>query len=212
MAEGDHYMGERMPGKIKDMLPLIPDHVVEALDKGVDVPMEAFSSGAAREHLQDRMAARNEPVHAENLIPVARNDPRIAGFGKLDGEHLPRMPARKRVIPAPFQRPRIEIGHHGRTWKLVLASQVREGDIVPDIGRIVSAQERIDYRMRSEIFGSMTLYAGETPPEQGPDGEEVAVGTVIIIEGLSGVRKAFRPGAQLRVFCAEDTSEVVPGT
>jgi len=45
--------------------------------------------------------------------------------------------------PAPFQRPGIDVGHHGREWKDVAASELCEGDIVADCGLVVGV-ERIE--------------------------------------------------------------------
>jgi hypothetical protein len=42
----------------------------------------------------------------------------------------------KKHKPAPFQRPRIELGAVKREWKWVLPSEVHKGDIVPDFGLI----------------------------------------------------------------------------
>lgn len=183
--EGDHFMGDKVPGKIKDRLPLIPDHVVDALNKGVDVPMEAFVSGPAMEHLQDRMAARNEPVHRENLIPVARNDPRIAP--RTDGITLPKVPSMRRVIPAPFQRPAAVMRQdHGRSWQMVRADQVAVDDIVTGVGKITDVLLEPGFRL--------------------PDAEPVEV---VILTGMGGIRKAFRPSAFLRAFARDGTGEVI---
>lgn len=197
----DDGWGGKIPGKVKDKLPVIPDKVVEALERGVDVPIEAMVSGPAREHLEDQLRARKEPIHAEKLTPVGKGDPRIAHYGKVDGTHMPLMPARKRVIPAPFVRPGAVMRQdHGRVWKLVSAGSVRVDDIVVDIGKIVSVELEMEYKLASELVG--------LPMQPGQDAR-VAVGDVVILTGLDGIRKAFSPGAQLRAFVLDDTAAAV---
>lgn len=192
--EGDDFMGDRVPGKIKDSLPLIPDHVVSALEKGVDVPMEAFVSGPAREALEDRMRERNQPVHMENLVPVARNDPRIQPV--RDGHTLPKVPQMRRVIPPPFQRPAAVMRQdHGRSWQQLRADQVAVDDIVIGLGKIVAVADELDYAVVRGLLG---------------DSDAVNwASDVVVLSGMGGDHKAFSPSAPLRVFAKDGTGEVI---
>lgn len=208
--EGDHFMGDKVPGRVKDRLPIIPDHVVDALNKGVDVPMEAFVSGPAMEHLQDRMAARNEPVRRENLIPVARDDPRIAP--RTDGVTLPKVPSMRRVIPAPFQRPAAVMRQdHGRSWQIVRADRVDKDDIVIGLGKIVDVQHKTDYMLRAELLerlgGEDVIGPAGAVPD--PRNTMVAVGYVVVLSGMGGSHKVFNPDAPLRAFAKDGTGEVI---
>jgi hypothetical protein len=189
MADDGH--GGKVPGKWKDSLPVIPDKVAEALDKGVDVPLEAMVSGPAQEMLEDRIAERNRPLRMENLIPVPKGDPRVAPPA-LDGRTLPRVPQMRRVIPAPYQRPSATIRQdHGRSWQELAAREVAEGDIVTGIGRVTVVQHgRFDVLLPAVALGDQT---------------EVAV-----LEGMGGIKKVFFAQAVLNVF-AEDKKPPVPG-
>lgn len=177
--EGDHYMGEKVPGKIKDKLPVIPDRVVEALNKGVDVPIEAMVSGPAMEMLEDRMRERNEPLRMQNLVPVPKGDPRTQV--RFDGQQLPSLPQRRRVIPPPYQRPQAAIRQdHGRDWRDMRAADVKVDDTVPFIGRIV----HVDIR--------------PAPLALGPEYRDV--GDVVFLTGMGGISKVFLPDAPVKAF------------
>lgn len=189
----DEFMGERVPGKVKDKLPVIPDHVAEAMDKGVDVPIEAFSLGDARDRLQDEIANRNRPVRLQDLTPVAKGDERISHYYKRDGNQLPLVPQHKRVIPPPYQRPAATIRQdHGREWAFVTAEQVRKDDIVVDFGKVTDVETKLDHKLRSDVLG-ITL-------ENMQDDDLVAVGTIVFLTNVEGRIRAYSPGAQLRAF------------
>jgi hypothetical protein len=180
MADDGH--GGRVPGKWKDNLPVIPDKVVDALEAGVDVPLEAMVSGPAMEMLEDKIAERRRPLHLENLIPVPKGDPRVAP-PRLDGQSLPQVPQMRRVIPPPYQRPSATIRQdHGRSWQDLAAAQAKVDDIVAGIGKIIST-----WRV--------------------PD---TSAGEVVVLLGMGAVCKAFTPDAPLKIF-AEDKNDPVPG-
>ena len=40
----------------------------------------------------------------------------------------------RRATPAPFERPSVELGRHGRVWEFVVAEEVSVGDTVADFG------------------------------------------------------------------------------
>lgn len=188
MADDGH--GGSVPGKWKDALPVIPDRVAEHIDAGRDVPVEALVSEQALEKFEDHVRSQAGPVHAEDLIPVGRGDPRIQGPSFGNGEVLPSVPKMRRVIPAPFRRPRIAISHHGKTWQVKLAAQVLPGDILPDVGKVALVRQVTRYVPRSELTGE----------EAGSFDGLVAVGVDAVLTGISGCEKICGPNDQVRVF------------
>jgi hypothetical protein len=162
----------------------IPDSLGRDVDKARagklkhDLPVEAFMSGQAIEQVERQTAAAAAPVHAEDLKPISRAEAdRRTTF---DGEHLPRgIPSTRRVIPAPFRRPSINIDHHGKTWQLCRAELVEPGDTVPDVGVVASAEQVTRYETVAGV----------------PD---VAVGMKVILTGKGGVVRSFGLGEQVR--------------
>ncbi len=58
----------------------------------------------------------------------------------------------RRKIPAPFARPSISIGDSGprREWRRVAADELKIGDIVPSVGRLVQVHEEVYVPSASE--------------------------------------------------------------
>jgi hypothetical protein len=191
----DDGAGGKVPGKWKDALPVVPDKVAEHLDAGHDVPVEAMVSEAAMEQFEDHLKSQAAPVHAEDLIPVRRDDPRIAGPGFGNGEVLPKVPQRRRVIPAPFRRPSIHIDHHGKSWQGRRADQIEAGDIVPDVGRVAHADLRTRYVELREVVDPVEM-RGRYPSTP------VAAGLEVALTGIDGREHLFEPSQQVRVFTA----------
>jgi hypothetical protein len=191
VADDGH--GGSVPGKWKDALPVIPDKVAEHIDAGRDVPVEAMVSEQAMEKFEDHVRSQAGPVHAEDLIPVSRDDPRIQGPSFGNGETLPSVPKMRRVIPAPFRRPRIAIDHHGKSWQVKLAATVQPGDILTEVGKVALVRQMTRYVLRSEILGTAADCAGDT---------HVAVGVDVVLTGISGCEKICGPNDQVRVFTA----------
>jgi hypothetical protein len=140
-------------------------------------PMEAFMSDESLEQVDRQTRAAGAPVHAEDLVPISAAE--AATRTTFDGETLPRLPTTRRVIPAPFRRPSINITHHGRQWMPCRAELVEVGDTVPDVGRVV----------HRELVNRYETIAGV------PD---VAVGVKVILTGAGGIRRAFDPQEQIR--------------
>lgn len=78
-----------------------------------------------------------------------------------DSQHFP-VPSNpggrvQRAIPAPFQRPSVTIGagpdQVHRQWRNILVCDIHDGDIVPDIGRIVAVDDIIG-DVDSSVFGA----------------------------------------------------------
>jgi hypothetical protein len=170
-----------------------PAHVLEipdSLGRDVDkaragklkqaLPVEAFLSDAALEQQAAATRAAMAPVHAADLqmISKAEADRRVT----FDGEHLPRAPAIRRVIPEPFQRPRFDLDRHGRRWTTCPAEAVCTGDMVADVGRIAREPE---FDIRYETVAGI------------PD---VATGMKVILTGIAGNRAVFEPGTHVRAF------------
>lgn len=196
-----------------------PSHILtipESLGRDVDkaregklkssLPVESFLSDNALRQIEDQTRKAATPVHAENLRPISSAEAQRRTT--FDGETLPNMPATRRVIPPPFKRPRIELGHHGKEWTVLRAAQVQAGDLVPDIGLVTSVEERTVYQTRGEILGVSSLEEGDVAFNTSPDkkidfgdlSQKVAVGIAVVISGGSGTVKAFRERDEVRVF------------
>jgi hypothetical protein len=198
------------PGHILD----IPDSLGRDVDKARagklkgGLPVEAFMSDAALEQVARQNKAA-EPVHAEALTPITPAE--AARRTTFDGEHLPDVPQVRRVIPAPFRRPRVNGGGHGKSWQYVSPREVVIGDLVPDVGLVSEEpQEQTVYATRGAILGleaaqvaeDDVLLATDISKEIDPGdlSEEIAVGVVVIIKGGDQQVKAFRENDQVRVF------------
>lgn len=172
-------MSDDKPGGILE----IPDSLGRDLDKAAAgkipaPPIEAFMSDSALQASQDATTAASEPVHAEDLRPVSAAE--AARRSTFDGQSLPRT-TRRRVIPAPFRRPRAVGGSHGKTWQSVRADQVVSGDIIPGIGLVMDVREVIRRETVAGVAGVATRVEWR-------------------VTGAGGVTKAFRPAEQVRVF------------
>lgn len=176
-----------MPKRFKhddDNIPYMTDNMKRALDKGKDLPIEQLVSDKGLAAIEAARARRAAPVHAENLVPISKQA--AAQRTQLTrGGPLPAMPATRRVIPRPFQRPRIVVsahGGHGKTWQSVPAEDIAAGDIIPDLGEVVDKQEVI---RREEVSGV----------------RNVATGVSVIVVGAGGNVAAFNdPRELVRVF------------
>jgi hypothetical protein len=144
--------------------------------------VEAFMSDAALEQVGRQTAAVAAPVHAEDLVPITKAE--AAARTTFDGEHLPRVPSTRRVIPAPFRRPRFDLDRHGRTWSACRADAVKKGDMVAVDGtsfRVDAVETVIRYETVAGI----------------PD---VATGMKVIITGIAGNQVVLDPGSSVRAF------------
>ena len=205
-----------------------PGHIIEisdALGRDVDkakagklkqdLPIEAFMTDAALSEL----AARNKPaeaVHAENLTAISPAEARRRQT--FNGETLPDTPQVRRVIPAPFKRPSMTAGSHGKTWRHIRADKIRPDDIIPDIGLVTAVKEETVYSTRGEILGVEKLENGDfqLPTDWtqlggkvidfGDLSEKVAVGLAVVVIGVEGQVKAFRESDEVQVFRKHDES------
>ena len=168
-----------------------PAHIVEipdSLGRDVDkaragtlkgtLPVEAFMSEGALAEVAASTAA-NATVRQEDLVPITKAE--AARRTTFDGEHLPRVPATRRVIPAPFRRDRVSLDRHGRAWQSCRADSVAAGDVVPEVGRVAA----VDFDIRYETVSGV------------PD---VATGMKVILVGIDGARTALDPAQQVRAF------------
>lgn len=131
-------------------MPEKPGHVIEIPDslgrdvdrwkegKGAAPPMEAFVSDASLAQVEAQTAQAARAVPAESLTAITKAQ--ATELTRFDGQTMPMIPRTQRVIPAAFQRPRIDISHHGRTWQQVSAEDVAVGDTVPGVGLVVKAE------------------------------------------------------------------------
>jgi hypothetical protein len=144
------------------------------------------------------------PVHAETLVPISKAEAtRRTTFG---GDSMPRFPATRRVIPAPYRRDRVTGGTHGKSWTTVSAAQVKEGDIITDLGLVVHTGERGVYATREHVSEGV---ARSHPLLGGPEGQMprgydpenlVAIETVVAVTGAGGKVAVFGRHAEVRVF------------
>lgn len=198
-----------------------PGHIIEisdALGRDVDkakegklkkeLPIEAFMTDAALSELAAR-SKTDEPVHAENLTAISTAEARKRQtFG---GDTIPDHPQVRRVIPAPFQRPSITAGSHGKSWRYLKATQVEKDDIIPDIGLVTDVREETVYRTRAEVLGLTKEYLSGLPPmntilagkQVDPVvsmDEKIAVGLAVVVFGAGDQVRAFREDDDVRVF------------
>jgi hypothetical protein len=161
----------------------IPDSLGRDVDRARagklkgDLPVEAFLSDGALQQVQD--ATRAAPVHAGDLIPISPAE--AARRVTFDGEHLPRVPATRRVIPEPFARPSFNLDRHGRQWTSCRADDVAVGDVVPDLGQVTATETVIRYETIAGVPG-------------------VATGMKVILTGAAGNQAAFEAGQNVRAF------------
>lgn len=137
----------------------------------------------ALEELERQAAKRREPIRMDGLQPLP---PAQIGIqvpkGHLPGgpDALSMTPSIRRSIPAPYQRPSIQAGRHGKTWGYLRADQVEIGDIIVDFGRVDSLATR---GIREKVAG-----------------HDVLVGEKTVFMNPLGKVEDFDPDAQLRVF------------
>lgn len=207
-----------------------PGHILEisdALGRDVDraregkapaPPIEAFLSDTTLREIERASRAKDELVPAESLRPITRGQ--ASARTTFDGHTLPAAPQMRRVRPAPFRRPRIEAGSHGKSWQWVTVEDVGLDDIVPDVGKVTDITEHVVHKTRGEVLGDIYGWSTRdsegqeldrmTPaplidktiefPDLGDLTELVAVGTVVLLTGMGGSVKAFRPGSPVQVF------------
>jgi hypothetical protein len=142
-------------------------------------PIEAFMSDDMASKIESASKLPTQPVHAETLRPITRGEANRRTT--ITGNTLPSMPAPRRVIPAPFQRPTVNGGTHGKSWQNVRAGQVAAGDIIPEVGLVFSTHELLERETVAEVDGVPTRVS-------------------IVVTSISGDRHKFAPEHQLRVF------------
>lgn len=173
---------DRGLAKDRDITDFLPDHVNQAL-------WDAQHPG---------------PVHAENLVPISKEEARKRTT--FNGDEMPRFPATRRVIPAPFKRDRITGGSHGKAWTTIVAAGIVTGDIIPEIGLVTDAEERTVYSHRENVMqGTAWSYPlvarpGNRLPEGCHPDDLVAIGLVIAVRGAGGNARTYDPGAEVKAF------------
>lgn len=137
--------------------------------------------------LEERTKQAKAPVHMAGLKPLPdelRKAAPAAGVIPGGPDALGMTPRMARTIPAPYQRPRIAVDHHGKTWGYAAADTVEPGDIVVDFGKVE----------RSTPYVQHELIAG------------VRAATVegIILTNIAGSQLDVKSDEQLRVFRVHD--------
>jgi hypothetical protein len=172
-----------------DNIPYMTDPMKRALDTGKDLPIEQMVSDKGLDQINKAKLERAAPVHAETLRPMTQAAAAQRTMFRGDGV-LPQAPSTRRIIPKPFQRERIVLSGahgHGKVWSNVRAEQIREGDIIPDIGMV---DFTLETTRREDI-----AHEGDYELNDG-----VATGTLIYVEGAGGNNAVFAPHQQVRVF------------
>lgn len=148
-------------------------------------------------------ASRPGPVRAENLVPISKAEARRRTT--FDGESMPRFPATRRVIPAPYQRDRVVGGSHGKSWTTVIAGAVKVGDIITDIGLVTERREVTVYATRGHVEQGvarnhpLVRSDGKMPEGYDPD-DLVAIEPAFVITGAGGNVRVYRYQADVKVF------------
>lgn len=171
---------EDRPGGVLEISPAVARDMEKAKAGKIPAPpIEAFMNDKMVSEIEAATKVSDAPVHAESLIPITRAE--AAKRTTFNGASLPSMPAPRRVIPPPFQRPSINGGKHGKTWQNVRADQVEKGDIIPGVGLVASARSVPVYETVAGVEG-------------------VPVRFEVEISGVGGVIENYRPYTSLRVF------------
>lgn len=143
----------------------------------------------AEQIIEERQKRVSEPVHLAGLKPLpAEMRKNIAPSGVIPGgpDALSQVPSMRRAVPPPYQRPRISIDHHGKTWAYLQAHQVREGDIVVDFGKILSVTPYLRHETRFNPDTGRQL--------------RVATHEGILLTNIAGGSRDHNAREQLRVF------------
>lgn len=184
-----------MPEGGQQYLP-ISDAMAKDIDSGKagDRDLVDFLPDSVAQELYD--AQHPGMVHAENLIPISREQG--AEMRMIDPESgtLPRFPSTRRVLPAPFRRDRISGGSHGKTWHLLTAEQVRRGDIITDLGRVVQVEQKVAHSDVVEQHNHLSDGTVEGCPGCFP----VASGFEYEITGAGGKVVKWLAGREVKVF------------
>lgn len=171
----------------------ISDAMGRDIDKGIANGRDIadFLPDAVAQEMLDM--SRPGPVHAENLIPISPDHAREMRTQK--GDTLPKMPATRRVIPAPYRRDRITGGRHGKSWQEVPPSAIQPGDIITDIGLVVIVGTAIRYESVADNVPEGTELAMWRPEDK------VAMSMDVVVTGAGGRAISYRAnGPDVRVF------------
>lgn len=147
-----------------------------------------------QERLESQARKRSEPIRMDALKPLP---PAQIGIQVPRGtipsgpDALSRTPSMRRTKPAPFQRQRIAIDHHGKTWGYLRADQVQVGDMVVDVGRVESLGIKA---IREKVAG-----------------HDVLTGERVLMMNPLGEMREFGRDEQLRVFRVHEEPGDSPG-
>lgn len=172
-------------------------HISDAMARDIDSGKAAGRDVA--DFLPDDMAQQlydmssPGPVHAENLIPIsARQGEDMRRIDPASGS-LPKMPATRRVIPAPFKRDRVTGGSHGKKWLLVTAGKVMPGDIITDLGLVTEIEHKLRYTDVADF-----AEGGAAGPWAADD--KVPSGMDVTVTGAGGKAVTWDAGHEVQVF------------
>ena len=147
-----------------------PDAVSDTNERGHTItPLEAMidhgstkklhaMAEMAEQQTEERIKRHSEPIRMAGLKPLPPDVPRL-GPGQIPAgpDALGMTPSVRRSIPEPFQRSRIAIDHHGKTWAYARADSVAKGDILVDFGRVEIAVTQ----GKREVIAGHSVLTGE---------------------------------------------------
>jgi hypothetical protein len=157
---------------------------IESVMTGKDVKNIHRQAELSAEIIEERRKRAAEPIHMDGLKPLppgARMG--LPGHGQIPGgpDALGLAPSMRRSVPEPFQRQRISIDHHGKTWGYVRAELVEPGDLVVDFGKV---HDKTFVLTREDLAGY----------------EDVATEATVLLTNVTGSARKFGMADQLQVF------------
>lgn len=177
----------------------IPDSLGRDIDSGkaANRDITDFLPDSMSQQLLDMSSPG--PVHAENLIPISAQQG--AGLRTIDpaSGSLPKMPATRRVIPAPYKRDRAVGGSHGKAWMLTTAEKIAPGDIVTDVGLITRVISQVCHDEEQQAKAEhihLTRDIREGCPACFPP----ATGMEYEVTGAGGKILVYAAGTEVKVF------------
>lgn len=148
----------------------------------------------AEQVLEERRKRSAEVISHEGLLPVPKGFTPIPGAAQIGipgpgvlpsgPDALATAPSMRRTKPAPFQRDRISIDHHGKTWGYARADSIKPDDLVVEFGKVTDVESRTIY---DEVAGV-----------------RAAVDLVLVLTNVTGDIKVVDPDQQLRTFRVHD--------
>jgi hypothetical protein len=142
-------------------------------------------------------AAGRSRAHVAGLKSCSKSGPGSYNGEGDGGGRLPAFPQMYFIDISPVRCPRTSVDRQRMTWTVVRASDVRPGDVLPDIGLVITVQEHGGQVPRWRLTGEDPALAGGLAL-----GEEDLLDTGISIEitGEGGKTADYARDSEVRVF------------